>query len=330
MKILITGGSGFVGTNVVEAFSREENVLLNYSLHAPLNPEQTQYWRAGNILDPVATARVFREFQPNWVLHLAARADCDEKTTVETGYRVNTEGTQNVLDAIRATPSVERSIVTSTQFVCAPGRLPKNDRDYFPDTVYGQSKVVTETLTRAANLPSTWTIIRPTNIWGPWHIRYRREFWRVVERGLYVHPGRKPVIRCYGYVGNVAHQIRKIFQAPSAAVHGQTLYVGDRPINLLDWVNGFSRALAAREVRVVPRPLMRALALLGDIPTRLTGKPFLINSSRFRSMITDYETSMQPTFDLLGENPQSLEAGISETVEWLRTYRNANHSGGGS
>ncbi len=204
-------------------------------------------------------------------------------------------------------PSVERVIITSSQFVCAPGRLPENDTDYFPETVYGQSKVVTEKLTREANLPCCWTIIRPTNIWGPWHMRYRREFWRVVERGLYVHPGREPVIRCYGYVKNVAHQIRKIFEADVDLVRGQTFYLGDRPTNLYDWTNGFSRALRGRDVLVVPRPLMRTLALLGDIPSSLMGKSFLINSSRFRSMTTDYQTPMERTFELVRR--KSLYAG---------------------
>jgi len=329
MKILITGASGFIGTSVVEAFSRAGNTILNCSLHAPLNSEQMQYWRAGDILDLVATEAVFREFQPDKVLHLAARAECDENTTVEIGYRVNTEGTRNVLAAIRATPSVERTIITSSQFVCAPGRLPNNETDYFPETVYGQSKVITEQLTRQANLASCWTIIRPTNIWGPWHMRYRREFWRVLERGLYVHPGRQPVIRCYGYVKNVVHQIQRIFEAPRDLVHGKTLYLGDRPINLFDWTDGFSRALTGRGVRVIPRGLMHGLALAGDIPSYLMGKPFLINSSRFRSMTTDYKTPMEPTFDLLGEGPYTLEDGIRETVEWLKSYAGADTFAGG-
>jgi GlcNAc-P-P-Und epimerase len=329
MRILITGGSGFIGTNAIEAFSNNANAILNYSIHPPLNPAQALHWRAGNILDPKATTAAFREFQPDRVLHLAARAECDEKTTVEEGYRANTEGTRNILEAIRTTPSVQRAIITSSQFVCAPGRLPRDDTDYFPETVYGESKVITEKLTREANLSACWTIIRPTNIWGPWHMRYRREFWRVVERGLYVHPGRQPVIRCYGYVKNVVHQIRKVFDADVDLVRGRTFYLGDRPINLYDWVNGFSRVLTGREARVVPRALMRALAVLGDIPTHLTGKPFLINSSRFRSMTTDYQTPMQFTFELFGENPYALEAGIKETVEWLRSCRDSNQHGGG-
>lgn len=330
MKILITGGSGFIGTNLIDVLPGEENVILNYSLHPPLKPEHKQYWRRGDILDPRATATIFREFRPDRVLHLAARAECDETTTVEKGYRVNTEGTRTVLDAVRDTPSVQRIIITSSQFVCAPGRLPASDTDYFPETIYGQSKVITEKLTRDANLPICWTIIRPTNIWGPWHMRYRREFWRVVERGLYVHPGHRPVIRCYGYVKNVAYQIQKIFEAPREVVHAKTIYLGDRPIDLFDWVDGFSRALIGQKARVVPRPLMRALAMLGDIPSRLTGKPFLINSSRFRSMTTSYETPMERTFQLFGENPYSLERGIKETTEWLRLYQDSDREGGGS
>jgi len=330
MRILITGASGFIGTNAIEEFARTGNVILNYSLHSPLNPAQTSYWRKGDILDTNALQLAFHEFQPNRVLHLAARTDCDESTTVEAGYQINTVGTQNVLDAIHSTPSVERSIITSTQFVCGPGRLPTSDTDYFPETVYGQSKVLTEKLTRAANLASGWTIIRPTNVWGPWHMRYRREFWRVLERGLYIHPGHQPVIRTYAYVKNVVDQIRRIFDAPREMVDHQTLYVGDRPINLLDWTDGFSRALAGHKVRVVPRALMRLLAFAGDLPTRLTGKPFLINSSRFRSMITNYETPMEPTFQLLGENPYTLEDGITETVKWLRSSNDFSGVGGGN
>ena len=330
MRILITGGSGFIGTNAIDAFRENGLTILNYSTHPPLKSEHSAFWVKGDVLDAAALRRAFEKFSPEWVLHLAARAECDEKTTLEEGYRANTEGTQNLLEAVAATPSVQRLIITSSQFVCAPGRLPVSDTDYFPETIYGQSKVATEKLTRAANLRCCWTIIRPTNIWGPWHTRYRREFWRIVERGFYIHPGKQPVIRCYGYVKNVVHQIRKIFEADFDLVCGKTLYLGDRPINLYDWTNGFSRGLTGRDVRVVPRGLLRVLALLGDIPTRLTGKAFLINSSRFRSMTTDYQTPMERTFELLGENPYTLEDGIRETVEWLRSYRGDDQLAGGS
>lgn len=330
MKILLTGASGFIGTNAVDVFGAAGHELCNYSAHPPLDEKQVKIWQEGDILDAAQTTAAFRDFQPDWVIHLAARADCDENTTVEEGYPVNTEGTRNVLEAIKATSSVQRAIITSTQFVCGPGPLPEHDQDYFPATVYGQSKVITEELTRAAELPCCWTITRPTNVWGPWHLRYRREFWRVLQRGLYAHPGHQPVIRSYGYVKNVVDQMRRILEAPVEQVSGRTLYLGDRPGNLLHWVNGFSRALAGREVRIVPRPLMRTLALLGDIPTRLSGRAFLINSSRYRSMVSDYDTPMQATFDLLGENPFTLQQGINETVAWLRSFQGDDRMGGGA
>jgi nucleoside-diphosphate-sugar epimerase len=330
MKILITGGSGFIGTNAVEEFAARGHEICDLSIDEPLNSAHRQYWQACDILDREGVGMKFREFQPEWVLHLAARADCDEHTTVEKGYPVNTVGTQNVLDAMKATPSIKRAVITSTQFVCGPGPLPSGDEHYFPATIYGQSKVLTEQFTRAANLPCCWTLIRPTNVWGPWHMRYRREFWRVLQRRMYLHPGRETVIRSYGYVKNVVDQVRRIFGAPIEKVAGRTIYVGDRPINLLEWVNGFSRLLAGREVTIVPRPLMRALALLGDVPTRLTGRAFLINSSRYQSMVTDYSTPMEPTFALLGENPFSMQQGIEETVKWLGQYTGPGTFGGGA
>lgn len=329
MRLLVTGGSGFIGTNLIDEFKGRVDQLLNLDLQSPLDSAHDKFWRSADILTRTQLAEAFAEFQPQWVIHLAARADCDENTTVEEGYLVNTEGTQNVLDAVKATPSVEKIVITSSQFVCGPGPLPKNDEDYFPATVYGQSKVVTEQLTRRANLTCCWTIIRPTNIWGPWHLRYRREFWRIVERGLYIHPGRETVIRTYGYVGNVVHQIGRILELPNEATHGKTLYLGDPPADLIEWVNAFSRALTGRPVRVVPRALMRVLALLGDIPTAITRRPFYINSSRYRSMITNYPTPMQATFDLLGPNRYSLADGVNETVRWLRAYAGSDETTGG-
>jgi nucleoside-diphosphate-sugar epimerase len=151
-----------------------------------------------------------------------------------------------------------------------------------------------------------------------------------VEKGFYVHPGHQPVIRCYGYVKNIVHQILKIFESPRDLVNGKTIYLGDPPVNLFDWVDGFSRALAGHPARVVPRSILRLLALAGDVPTRLLGKPFLINSSRLRSMTTDYATPMEKTFQLLGPNPYSLQDGIKETVDWLRSYQDADREGGGS
>lgn len=318
MRILVTGGSGFIGTNLIEALIKRGDEVFDYSLTPPLKRSHDRYWTKGDLLDASALQKAFESFDPEQVIHLGARTDCDEQTTVEKGYRVNTEGTTNLLEAVRSCRSIRRILITSSQFVCGPGRLPQGDEDYFPHTVYGWSKVETERRTRAARLPVPWVIIRPVNIWGPWHDRYVREFWRIAARGLYVHPGGAPVIRTYGYVGNVVAQMLQALEAPESDVAGRTFYVGDPPDDIYHWANGFSRALRGRSAPRIPRPLLRLAGAIGDGIGACTGRPFYITSSRYRSMVTEYRTPMETSHAVLGRGPFSLEQGIAETVRWLR------------
>lgn len=320
-KILVTGGSGFIGTNLVESLSAKYAHVLNVDPDSPMDPAHRPFWKRGDIMAPAALTAGFQEYKPTHVIHLAARAECDENTTVEAGYKVNTAGTQNVLDAIKACGSVQRLIMTSTQFVFNKGAaLPQGDLDYAPVTVYGQSKIITEQLTRKAGLTCTWTIIRPTNVWGPWHIRHTQQFFRILRKGLYLHPGRDEVMRSYAFVGNVIDQMERILEVDRAKVDGKTFYVGDAALNLFDWVDGFSQSLTGRRVRVVPRPVLKLIAVGGDLVQAVTRKPFFINSSRLVSMTAPYLTPMDETFKALGPCRYSLEEGIALTTEWLRRF----------
>jgi nucleoside-diphosphate-sugar epimerase len=209
-------------------------------------------------------------------------------------------------------------VFTSTQFVHQYHGFPKDDQDYAPHTVYGESKVLMEKMIREANLNVVWTIIRPTNIWGPWHLRYPFEFWRVLSKGLYVHPGRQPVTRSYGYVGNVVSQIISIIESVAEKVRGKVFYVGDPAIDLYDWVNGFSVLQTGKNVRVVPRLIVRTLAIVGDI-FAIANVGFPITSSRYKSMTTSNIAPMERTLEAFGTPPYSLDQGIQETVEWMKT-----------
>jgi nucleoside-diphosphate-sugar epimerase len=318
MRILVTGASGFIGTNFVEYFRAQDCELLNLDVQPPMNPEHQKFWKQADIMNPAELEAAFSEFQPTHVVHMAARAECDETTTVEEGYAVNTDGTQNVLNAIQKTPSIERVIIISTQYVCGPGRLPENDQDYFPHTVYGQSKVITEQLTRQANLKCVWTFVRPTNVWGPWHVRYQQEAWRVIKKGLYLHPAGDPVVRSYGYVGNIVWQMDQILKAPAEKVNRQVFYVGDRPIDIYEWVDAFSMALRTQHARKVPRLILRMIGWIGDVVTAV-GIKFPLTSSRVRSMTQDYLTPMDKTFDTFGTPPNTLEDGVSQSVHWFES-----------
>jgi len=316
MKILITGGSGFIGTNLIDHLKNNYS-LLNIDIKPPINSDQKEYWRECDILDKSKLFEILRDFQPDFLIHLAARADVEGKTLDD--YKANTIGTQNVLEAVKNTSSMKRVIITSTQFVNQYHGFPKDDEDFAPYTVYGQSKVITEKITREAELDCCWTIIRPTNIWGPWHWRYPNEFWKVIAEGKYLHPSNQKVIRSYGYVGNVCWQIQKILEIDESLVCGKVYYVGDEPIDILKWVNEFSKQQIGKNVKEVDKRLLRIIAVFGDL-LKIMGIKFPLTSSRLKSMTTSNVAPMNKTFQVLGKSPYSLEEGVKETIKWLKRY----------
>lgn len=319
MKILITGGSGFIGTNLVEYYKQRVGIeIANIDVQQPKCESHNKYWIECDILNKEKLKKVFQNFSPEVVIHLAAKADVEGKTLED--YIGNTDGTRNVIDVIKEVDTINRVIITSTQFVNQYNGLPKNDEDYAPHTIYGQSKVIAEQITRASGISCCWTIIRPTNIWGPWHWRYPNEFWKVIAEGKYIHPhSKKPVIRSYGYVGNIVWQINRITEMEIDAVNKKVLYVGDFPVDILIWADAFSMALRGTKVKVVPAEAIYLLGLVGDL-LKPIGIKFPITTSRYKSMTTSNYAPVEKTFEILGSPPFTIDQGVEQTVEWLKKY----------
>ena len=317
-RVLVTGGSGFIGTNLVQDLLESGSRVLSLDCTPPIHPGHADCFREIDILDAAAVDAAFREFRPEHVVHLAARTDLDQDTTLD-DYRVNTSGTENILDSASRQDEVERVLVTSSMLVCRLGYVPDGDEDYAPTTRYGESKILTETQTRKRDLDATWALLRPMTIWGPWHLRLENEFWRVLRKGHYIHPSGKPCRRSYGFVGNSVYQIRRLLEAPREQVHRKTFYIGDPAIELLDYINGFSKGLTGRDVRMVPYPLMKAGAMLGDLLAAVGWKGVPLTSFRLSNMTQDNVLDVSPTLAVSGPNPFTLEQGIEQTVAWLKS-----------
>jgi len=315
MRLLVTGGSGFIGTHVARKATSCGVEWLNLDIRPPVSGEYPMNWRQVDIMDSERLNAAVHDFNPTHLLHLAARTDTD--SDVLSDYAVNTVGTMNVLLASATTPALERFVFTSTQFVLRPGVVGRSDLHFDPHTSYGDSKSMGELLTRSSMPTSSWVIVRPTNIWGPWHPRYANEFWRVLARGLYVHPSGRDARRTYGYVGNVVEQMWAALILPAQRVTGKVFYLGDPPIHLKEWTDAFSVALLGRPVRTVPAGVLRAMALGGDLGKRL-GFRVPLTTSRFRSMTEDYITPTEGSIRDLGTTGVSLDDGVRETVEWLQ------------
>jgi len=315
-RTLVTGGSGFIGTNLIEALAERGTELLSIGKTRPNVRQHEAFWRVLDIMDAEGLRKAFREFRPDTVIHLAARVN---DTGTPEDYLENTIGTMNVVRAGEAAGTVTRLIVTSTQFVVKAGYVAKDDQDFAPQGPYGASKAEMERMVRAAPpRDAVWTIVRPTIVWGPWHPRYPENAWRYLARRWYFHPVMaRPAVRSYGYVGNVVSQMIAAAERSPEHVQGRVFYVGDEPMASELWVDAFSRAFTGNPSRRLPFGLLRLMGLGGDVLDWLR-LPAPISSERVLRMSSDYVVPMQDTFDNLGRGPFTLEQGVAQTIAWLR------------
>ncbi|MFT7032659.1 MAG: nucleoside-diphosphate-sugar epimerase [Cyclobacteriaceae bacterium] len=317
MKILITGGSGFIGTNFHEFVNNHysNSSIINVDLVKPKINFGNSVWEKCDILHFDGLKEVFDKYRPDTVLHLAAETSCEPELELS-DYDVNTKGSENLFAVADSTESVRTVIHTSTQFTNQFDFPLKDFLSYKPHTVYGESKIISEKLLLNHEYNFNWVIIRPTNVWGKWHLRYPYEFWKVLYNGKYIHPNDEKVIRSYGYVENICEQIVH-FIKNSERLNREIFYVGDEPVKLYNWVNEFSLELKGRNVRIVPKSFVKALALFGDL-LKLFGISFPITSSRFESMTTSNPAPMKKTFNEVGRPIISLEQGVKVTSDWLK------------
>ncbi len=317
-RVIITGGSGFIGTNLVELYHSAGARVINIDREPPRHPRHHPLWRPVDILDADRLVSVVRDYDPQLFFHLAARTDLDEKAGLS-GYASNIEGTANILRAVEGLNHLERLILTSTQLVCRPGYQPRSETDYAPHTLYGKSKVEGEKIIRAwANAPCPWTIVRPTSIWGPWFDVPYRDFFLAVAKRRYVHQRGVNPLRSFGFVGNCIFQYASYVHANEAAVDRRTFYMADyEPVRVRDWANLIQQELGIRPLREIPVGILTVLAKGGDVAQTIGWKEPPLTSFRLRNLVANNYVDMSPVRQVLGEEPYGMTEAVRLTVQWL-------------
>ncbi|WP_109695011.1 NAD-dependent epimerase/dehydratase family protein [Chitinophaga deserti] len=321
-NILIIGGSGFIGTNLVDFYLHQEGYnILNLDSAPPRNPAHAAIWQKADLMDKAGIKAAITGFDPDFVFHMAARTDLDERKSIS-GYAANIDGVSHLISALRQCTRLKRVIFTSSMLVCSVGYIPKNDQDYCPPNLYGESKVQTEKIIRAAGeLPFTWCIIRPTSIWGPWFGTPYRDFFDIVMQKKYVKIGGKVAVKTFGFVGNAVYQIRSLLHADSELVHTKTFYIGDHPpLNINEWADEIAHQLHI-PLKQFPLAIFKTAAIAGDLLTKL-GIPFPITSFRLKNMQTDnIIPQLKDTYQIAPAPPYSMQEGISITLSWLKKHQ---------
>jgi UDP-glucose 4-epimerase len=223
VRALVTGGAGFIGSNLVdELMERGDDVLvlddLSTGTRANLEARPGSEARLveADVGDAAAVAEAFARHRPELVLHLAAQIDV-RRSVDDPGYDlgVNVGGTINLLEAAR-TSGTSRFVFASTGGAIygegADRELPlSEDAERRPDAPYGQSKLAAEGyLSLYERLHGLSTIsLRLGNVYGPRQDPHGEAGVVAIFTGALLEGGRPRIFgdgrqtRDYVYVGDV-------------------------------------------------------------------------------------------------------------------------------
>jgi len=314
IKILITGASGFIGTNLLEKFINDGYSVLNIDINTPKNDRQVTYYMNIDITNLSKLKKSVIDFDPDYIVHLAARTDLKGETLNE--YSANTIGVRNILDAANCLVNLRKIIIASSMLVCGLGYKPENIFDYHPTTVYGESKVITEQ-TIWGNQPNCdWAIIRPTSIWGEWFGSPYKDFFDMIIARKYFNISDKLCTKTYGYIGNTIFQIERLLFTDTLELDNKIFYLGDiPPNNIEEWANEIA-GFFNYKILTIPYWMICIVARFGDMLKKYN-IPFPMTTFRLNNMTTDNEIDLSNIISITPDLPYTRKQGIQRTLEWI-------------
>lgn len=325
----VTGGTGFVGSHVVEELLRRE--LEEVRCLVRTDPK----WLGG--LDVTTVQGDLSEVDVLWealdgvdlVYHLAG---VTRAPSWEAFYETNVEATLNLMGAVKhAAPDLDRVVVASS--LAAVGRcdnpLATEDMPLRPVSMYGRSKAqMEEALHDSHDLPESFaealplTIVRPSAVYGP-RDRDILDFFRAVKWHLFpVLAGASDRPLSLVHVRDLAAGIVDASLQPET--EGETYLLGSAAPHTWNEVrHAATSALDTWAATVpVPGPFVGAAGAAAEAWGTLTGShpPFNRDKAReFRYACTACSTEKAQQ-DFGYEPTISLDEGVAETIHWYEDH----------
>lgn len=327
MKILVTGGAGFIGSAVIRHLVKEtEHQVLNVdkltyagNLESliSISDHPRYHFSQTDICDHAALTRLFASFEPDVVMHLAAESHVDRSIDGPVEFiKTNIVGTYTLLEAARKywqkLPEIKKSrfkfhhISTDEVYGDLEGTtdLFAETTPYLPSSPYSASKASSDHLVRAWHrtygLPVVVT--NCSNNYGPYHFPEKLIPLMILNalegKPLPVY-GNGQQVRDWLFVEDHA---RALYQVATQGIVGETYNIG-----------GWNEKQNIDVVKTICQ-------ILDELKPQLNGE-------RYESLITFVND--RPGHDLryaidaskiereLGWKPQeSFETGIRKTVKW--------------
>lgn len=292
MKLLFTGASGFLGTNILPQLLKEYDNVATLG-HQPSDDITV------NLANEVPKLLEHYEI----VLHAAGKAHVVPKTPEQEKvfYDVNYEGTKHLCAALEKAGVPKSFIFISTVAVygCESGNLITEDHPLNGITPYAKSKIMAEEFLTdwCGKNDVVLTILRPSLLAGVNPPGNLGDMIRGIEKGFYVNIAGGKVCKSILMAEDIANLI------PLVADKGGIYNVCDTSQPTFGELSILiANQLGKRRPISIPYWCAKSLALVGDI----VGNKFPINSLRLGKLTQSLTFSNQKAIDALGWTPMKV------------------------
>lgn len=325
MRLLVTGGTGFIGSHLAEQGRRRgaEVVVLGLTdrpeeqANAALLSGMGVEVLSGSITDADLCRRAAKGATHIFHLAVAMREGGKSDDFFES---INLDGTRHLLQAATA-QRVERFIYCSTIGIYghrAPG-ITTEEATLAPGNIYERTKVAAEHLVRdfAENCGLPAVVLRPADVYGPRDQRLLKMF-KGVKRGRFPLFGSGKGRRHMVYVDDVVSAFFKACERDEAVGEG-LIVAGPRACTLRELLDEVTAATGSSRygIRLPLAPMLALAAVVEDVCASLAIDP-PIYRRRMDFFHSDSEFDTARARQVLGWEPKvDLREGIRRTLAQL-------------
>lgn len=320
-RVLVTGATGFLGTQVTRALAAQGFDVYGAARTTPSTQDSISWHQINDLSDRSALRSAVTG--KTAIVHLAGRAHVIGGFNADStaAFRqTNVEGTRALLEeAVRA--GVGRFVFISSVKVMGHARTSPFTEKMIPVPAdpYGQSKLDAEKLVAdfARRYGLNAPIVRLPLVYGPGMKANMLGLFRAVDMGLPLPFASVENARSLVFSGNVSAAIHALLCAGREA--SDVFFLSDgRDFSTPDLITLIARVLGKR-ANLFPMPvaLLTTIARAGDYLTRML--PFPFNSAAAERLLGSLTVDSTKLVRVTGAPPPfSPEEGMSRSADWFR------------
>jgi nucleoside-diphosphate-sugar epimerase len=324
-KVLITGGCGFIGLHLVDYLTREGfnvTVLDLPTAEWGALPPGVSTIKVDLLDDSLKNEMLKNENLFDFVFHLAARTDLDGKVLED--YKVNYQGTKNLINALGSNGSLSRFVLFSTQLVCGifNEKIALNEEtSYRTKTLYGESKILAELacIESCKNQGINYTILRPTSVYGPKDKGSFGLLFGLIKSGRYFHIGSSKNLISVCFVKNLCSMA--LYLATYEQGKNEIFFASEQTsIEMREFTEAIANLC---DVKLNTFPMWMSLLIAYSLePLRWIGVNVPLYPRRLKNIVASYTYDMSKVINTGFHYPYDFKSSIIQTLESIRDKHN--------